>query len=206
MFGGKTKLLDGIPPPVLAGIIVLLVGVIFFLTYKCNYEYFNGSLPYDSASELDEAYLLASNDIGEFTVDTQPCDPSCCGQDWPYPFDGLTSKEINEKISAKKNEGQFVRTNYTCGNGFNGDKFGCPCIDKNNFMFLANRGQGTKFPGEVEPTISINRKRSSSQYSYDNIVDNNEFENSVYRNQPKLNDVYLTRDADNLINVEQIVN
>jgi hypothetical protein len=128
-------------------VIIAVIAVFAFIWYYSSQtnkpEYF---MP------LDE---YGDNTIGvkEYLIDNMTCSKSCCGDQWPVPFDNLTADEIEFNIHHPGVHGPFVRTNMTCGNGIDG--VGCPCIPKKAYEFLANRGIKPRYPLDIEPTLLI---------------------------------------------------
>ena len=94
-------------------------------------------------------------------VDKMVCHPSCCGDQWPVPFDGLTPEQIQKTLSDQRSGGTFVRTSYTCANGPNG--VGCPCVTPQAYLNLANRGQKTDPNPRIEPSLLIQPNKLYSQ-------------------------------------------
>lgn len=131
-------------------IIILYIGVSYY--YKPTHtEQFS---PYESSKELDQYYNATTEGIQNDLVDTMVCSKKCCGDNWPTPFDGLSSAEIQQSISTMGNSGPFVRTNYTCANGIEG--VGCPCISKDAYKFIVNHGSNRNNNiTQVEPSFLI---------------------------------------------------
>src|SRR5580704_16566080 len=137
-------------------LIVVLVGVIVWFMTKSNTNQTESfiSSPYQSSKELDQYYNGSTVGVEDYLVDNMTCHPSCCGDQWPVPFDGLSSSEIEKCIENRGKPGPFVRTSYSCGLGING--VGCPCVNKPAYKFLVNRGQNAPHNvDEVEPTFLI---------------------------------------------------
>lgn len=158
--------------------------------------------PYESSKELDHYYEDNTNGIENYLVDNMTCDPSCCGDQWPVPFDGMTAAEINQSIENRGSPGPFVRTNHTCGNGING--VGCPCINKKAYKFIVNHGQNAHNITEIEPTFLINRDvvkpydLSNESSPYEQL----QYKKSMFVDKPMLNDLELRRPAENINNVQ----
>jgi hypothetical protein len=181
--------------------IILVLGTLI-LVFCClsmeNKENFTAS-PYSSSNELDKYYQGSTVGVEDYLVDNMTCHPSCCGDQWPVPFDGLTSGEIEKCIENRGKPGPFVRTNYTCANGLNGQ--GCPCIKTGPYKFLVNRGQNAHSVDEVEPTFIIRNDITKSNYeeSPSEVIQN---KRSMFRNQPKINDTELQREPVNLSRIQ----
>ncbi len=143
-----------------------------------------------SNPQLDQ-YYLPNDDIKHLLVDKMVCSPDCCGDQQPSVYDGLSSSQVKDIISSNLQtsmDGSYVRTNYTCGNGQNG--VGCPCVTKDSYWNLANRGQNSDSWGdEIDDTLLIDKPYYPS---YDNL----EFDQSIYTNNPTINDVSLLRSQD----------
>jgi hypothetical protein len=59
------------------------------------------------------------------------CSKSCCGKQWPTPFEMKDDRLSNEDLK------RIVPNNFSC----QGDKgHGCVCIDKETHGFLSTRG------------------------------------------------------------------
>jgi len=204
----------------LALVIIIAIGVIVLLCCMMNSKgmmetykdtSFPGSSPYRSAANLDEYYEGSTKGVEDYLVDNLTCHPDCCGDQWPVPFDGLTSREVEHCIETRGTPGPFVRTNYTCANGING--VGCPCIPKKVYMLLADHGKIPR-PEElqdIEPTFLIRnnnipdgtyegvKKRIQSMMSpYEEI----QSRRSMFVDTPKLNDLEYQRSETDLSNVQ----
>jgi len=131
-------------------IVVGLLVLIFMFLSQRNQENFSSS-----EQELNRYYEGNTQGIENDLVDNMTCSPSCCGGQWPVPFDGLTPTEIHKCIQTDNESGggPFVRTNMTCGNGIGG--VGCPCISKDAYKFLVNRGENSPTLRGVDPTLLI---------------------------------------------------
>lgn len=198
--------------------ILIAVGIILLLSWfnseltkeSFKSDSFPGSSSYRSANNLDEYYEGSTRGIEDYLVDNMTCHPNCCGDQWPVPFDGLTSQEVETSIENRGIPGPFVRTNYTCANGING--VGCPCIRKKGYMMLVNHGRIPR-PSElsqVEPTFLIRNEAPVGTYAevsskirsmmtpYEEI----QSKRSMFVDQPKLNDLELSRPQTDLSNVQ----
>ena len=149
---------------------------------------------------LGAYYVPQSTQLDNYAVDAMTCHPSCCGDlatlkrgsdhwedQWPVPFDGLTPEEIQKVLSDQRNSGPFVRSNYTCANGPNG--VGCPCIPKDAYLNLVNRGQKTNYADDIEPTFLIGGPNDTQA-------------SQVYVNNRLMNDLVLQRQPQDLSNVQ----
>jgi hypothetical protein len=145
-------------------IIFLIICALFVITLFWVYKDSNSKkekqtegFDVDMTTSLDDYYNGASTDgVKQYLVDTMVCHPSCCGQQWPVPFDGLTPQEIVQCVNdGKKSSTEYIRTQYRCALGPNGE--GCPCINKDAYRFLVNRGNNRNSLGsdEIEPTFMI---------------------------------------------------
>jgi len=126
--------------------------VVAFVWYN-NREETTESFITDSSKELDSYFAGSTVGVKDYLVDTMTCDPSCCGDQWPTPFDGLTGPEIQKCIKDIGEPSDYVRTNYTCANGENG--VGCPCIKKKAWLFLTNRGNNVQYNTTVPESFLI---------------------------------------------------
>lgn len=154
-------------------IIIVVIIVLFFIymIYRSNNQHSTGIENFNNLSfqtypenyseiQLQQYYQIPSTGISQYTVDTMPCHPSCCGDQWPVSFDGLNSDQLQQHINNQNNpdnQGPFIRTNMTCGRGPNG--VGCPCITKPGYLMLANRGQSdgsnSCVRNQVEPSLYV---------------------------------------------------
>jgi len=182
-------------------IIALLIVIIIFLSKTSNgnnVEKFTAS-PYESSKELDTYYQGSTVGVEDYLVDNMTCSPKCCGDQWPVPFDGLSSSEIEKCIENRGKPGPFVRTNYTCANGING--VGCPCIDKKAYLFLVNHGANDRTMGKVEPTFLIRndiRTPDDEMTPYERL----QAKKSMFSDIRKINDLELQREPMSLQNVQ----
>lgn len=146
-------------------------------------ENFNAQSQFPHNNKLSD-YYNASEDINKYKVDLMPCHPSCCGSQWPVPFDGLTSEQIQQTLMDQQSGGQFMRTNYTCANGPNG--VGCPCITKDAYVKLVNRGQTSSCGNDIDRSLYVDPHLLSKT----NI---NVDMPQVYTNNRRMNDTALQR-------------
>jgi hypothetical protein len=86
----------------------------------------------DSASKFGSVDGLDDGAGNSYGLMTNLCSKSCCGDQYPTPFDVSTDKEI----CAHKDE--FVPNNLTCNNAFQDS--GCLCMTKNQANFISSRG------------------------------------------------------------------
>ena len=181
-------------------IIILIVGALI-LVYRMlsteRTEGFNNS-PYSASKDLDK-YYEPNTDIDDLKVDNLTCHPSCCGDQWPVPFDGLNSYEIESCLESGTDRGPFVRSNMTCANGING--VGCPCLSKKAYLNLANRGQNAHSVEEVEPTFFIKREVVKPTV-YNTPYEEIQIRKSSYSDKRTLNDLELSRPTQNLSNLK----
>lgn len=138
----------------------------------------------------------ATDDIKNLLLDKMPCHPDCCGDSWNTSYDGLTSDQIKQTIATSMDSGPYVRTNYTCANGPNGA--GCPCITRDAYINLANRGQGSGEFDYIEPTLAVGGNMLSITKPLPSDLTNK----SVRVNYPKLNDLELQREPQFIGNVK----
>lgn len=146
-----------------------------------------------SSPQLDQ-YYLPNNNIQHLTVDKMVCSPDCCGNQQPNIYDGLTSSQLGDTISSTLQtsaDGPYVRTNYTCGNGKNG--MGCPCITKDSYWNLVNRGQSSdQYNENLDDSLLISEPYHPSYPSHDSL----ELNQSIYAENLKINDYPLIRSQD----------
>jgi hypothetical protein len=136
-------------------IFAIIIGVVLvYLVVSYYYRPANseGFSPYASSNMLTQ-YYDPNEGIRDFEVDTMVCSKKCCGDNWPTPFDGLSSSEVQQSIKTMGSDGPFVRTNYTCANGIDG--VGCPCISKKAYTFLVDHGTNAHTIQAIEPTFLI---------------------------------------------------
>lgn len=181
-------------------IIILIVGALILVYWMCSkerVENFSNS-PYSASKELDQ-YYDPNSDIDDLKVDNLTCHPSCCGDQWPVPFDGLSSYEINSCLQTQGERGPFVRSNMTCANGING--VGCPCLTTKAYLNLANRGQNAHSVEEVEPTFYIKREVVKPMV-YNTPYEEIQIRKSSFSDKRTLNDLELSRPTQNLSNLK----
>lgn len=157
------------------------------------------SSPYQSERELDSYYRGSTAGVQDYLVDNMTCHPSCCGDQWPVPFDGLTGPEVEQCIENRGKPGPFVRTNYTCANGING--VGCPCINKDAYLFLVNHGANARTKGTVEPSFLIRNDVNPTDYQespWQQVLS----KKSMFVDSPRMNDLELQRSPISLQNVQ----
>lgn len=182
---------------IIISILLVFVGVYLYMS-RPNSETFINS-PYQSSKELDKYYNGSTVGIEDYLIDNMTCHPSCCGDQWPVPFDGLTSGEIEKCIENRGKAGPFVRTSYSCGNGINGT--GCPCVNKEAYKFLVNRGQNSHTIDSVEPTFLI---RNDIVTPDDQLTpfEAIQVKKSMYSDDRTINDLDLRRSTTDLTNVQ----
>lgn len=168
-------------------------------------EFLSGSSPANTRRWRESTF-----GVQDKLVDTMACHPDCCGDQWPVPFDGLTAGEIEQRLQEQNlsNDGPYIRTNMTCANGVNG--VGCPCIKKDPYLFLVNRGNNTSSVQNVEPTFQShtlgpylrNNSRAFAATMYgdfrDNLspydqIDDIRSRKSIRVDSPLLNDIIAQR-------------
>mgnify|MGYP005749205459 CR=1 FL=1 len=176
-------------------ILLVVLLIIYYLNRKVTEHFMTAE------KELESYYNGSTMDVDNYLVDKMECHPDCCGDQWPVPFDGLSPTEIDEVLS-NKNPTEYVRTNYTCATGPNGQ--GCPCIRKDPYRFLVNRGNNSHSlkENEIEPTFIIDRYENRSNYS--TYTPDYNTDKSVFINKPILNDLELRRPEVNIDNVSPI--
>lgn len=70
-------------------------------------------------------------------IDKNVCSKQCCKFEvWQPPF-VIKNPNVDSKFMDK-----FIGTNLSCGNG--PESGGCVCMTKNDFNYIANRGQSYK--------------------------------------------------------------
>lgn len=189
-------------------IILIVVLIIYFLFFRKNR---GTELFTQDASKFNQPNIINSNhsikyngdlfqsetsDIDGLLIDKLKCHPDCCGDSWYTPFDGLTSDQIKQAISTGMKGGPYIRTNYTCANGPNGA--GCPCVTKEAYLNLANRGQNVWTNEYIEPTLTVGNNTLSISKSIPCDFGNK----SVRVNHPKLNDLEMQREPQLLSHVQ----
>ncbi len=181
---------------IIGGIILVLYLIASCYYGKKSVENFS---PFESEKELNQYYEGSTTGIKDYLVDTMVCSKQCCGDQWPVPFDGLSSAEVEQSISTLRSPGPFVRTNYTCANGING--VGCPCISKDAYKFIVNKGRNAHDIEEIEPTFLI---RGNEPIENDTLSPYESLQayRSMYVDIPKLNDRELSRQSNPVNDVE----
>jgi hypothetical protein len=186
-------------------LIIVIIGALilayWLLATNRVTEKFTAS-PFQSSKELDAYYAGSTVGVEDDLVDNMTCHPSCCGDQWPVPFDNLTSDQVQKCIADKGKPGPFVRTNYTCANGING--VGCPCIRKKPYLFLVNHGSNADTMDQVEPTFLIRNDRIPSPYEQATMTPYETIQStkSMFVNTPKINDLELQRRPESVSNVK----
>jgi len=166
------------------------------MSNKKTYQPFNLSESFANSShesiyDLDNYPTISdmSSQLEE-NIDTIECHPSCCGSQWPISLDGLTAKEIQQKMALASKDDQYIRTNYTCANGKNG--VGCPCISKDMYMKLVNRGQNVNYSEK----LASNPKNTMASIQNDLLTEQD------FGISRKMNDLELQRQPQDLSNVQ----
>ena len=182
-------------------IIIIALLLLWWLTRQNQFIRITEPFITDPSPELNQFYELDENQLRGLDIDMLKCDKQCCGDSWYIPFDNLTPAQIQRKIAEGivGDSGPYVRTNMTCANGPNG--VGCPCIPKDAYLNLANRGQNTNAE-EVNPTfwlgsdVGNNNNDTVPQryWTQDN--------KSVFVPTPKLNDMQLQRQPQDISNIQ----
>jgi len=110
--------------------------------------------PKSSANANISQYQQPDN-IDDLLIDEMACHPDCCGDSWPVSYDGLDANQVQQTFvsSMLDNGGPYVRTGYTCAGGKGG--VGCPCVTRDAYINLANRGQGFNGINKIEPTLFV---------------------------------------------------
>jgi hypothetical protein len=187
-------------------VVIVLVLVYLFKTssYGSGYGY-PETFSVDNQSELDSYYRSPTAGVKKYLVDQMKCSPSCCGDQWQVPFDGLDSNQIQQALIENgmdygANTG-YVRTNMTCGKGDGG--VGCPCIRADAFKFIANRGNNARSLFDVDPTFFIHNDLNDSP-NLDNYTPYQQLQTqkSMMVDNPKLNDLQYTRLPQSLADVQ----
>jgi hypothetical protein len=181
---------------------LIIIGLVLvfaaFWVYGCiNKEGFD-STPYSSSEELD-SYYRQNEDIQNIMIDNMTCHKSCCGDQWPVPFDGLTPRELKVSIANQGANSEFVRTSHSCGNGING--VGCPCVTPAAYKALVNHGSNQDTLTHIDPTFYIRNDvvmASNTMTPYEEI----QSRRSPYTDKPKLNDLTLQRPQNDLSMVQ----
>jgi len=132
-------------------------------------------MPFEGASDSDDGSDGGSDDgIRNLRADLFPCSKKCCETSWSVPFDGLTSKQVMDRIEFQSGNlptvimempdgrvTEFIKTNYNCGGMTDA---GCPCVPKKAYKAIANRGNNTQLIDEPDPTFVV-------KYGVDRIAD-----------------------------------
>lgn len=187
------------------GILAIIGVLILSVWYMSGNKESFVTNPYKSSKELDSYYEGATQGIKDKLVDTMTCHKNCCGDQWPVPFDNLSADEIQQAIYEGTKPGPFVRTNMSCGNGIGGS--GCPCIRKDPYLFLVNRGNNSRSitADEIEPTFLI--KNDSGPSPYEDIMSPYEVlqeKKSVFVRDQKLNDILLGNTPQDISKVKPV--
>ena len=81
---------------------------------------------YGDIDRLDDGYN------GSGGLNYNMCSKSCCGAQYPPPFD------LEEDAYIAKNKDKFVPNNYMCNNAWNNS--GCVCMTKKQRDYIGSRG------------------------------------------------------------------
>jgi hypothetical protein len=183
----------------------IICGLLIFIVIYFGYDNLTREdfveTPYVSATNLEKYYESPTKGIENYLVDNMTCSPECCGSQGQIPLDGLMPDEIKKCVNGAK-DGQYVRTNYMCGNGING--VGCPCISKKAYKFMANHGfePSSNLIG-IEPTLIMNvgllPGNDQTYTPYEQI----QAKKSPYSDKRMLNDLELRRPVQDLSDVQQ---
>ena len=107
---------------------VILGAILFFVFILPMIDYYNNNY----SNSIKESL---SNTMEIRKLDKNICSKQCCKHtQWPVPHD-LHKKDIPEE--EMKN---YVGTNFSCNFGSGS---GCLCVSKDDFNYLANRGNNT---------------------------------------------------------------
>lgn len=87
----------------------------------------------ETKSEPNFPVNLYTIDIGKNSIAHAKCSKSCCGQQYPTPFDVHDEEICN-------NQSSYVPVNLNC---ISDQGAGCLCVTKSQFDFLVNRGNNT---------------------------------------------------------------
>ena len=179
--------------------VIILVYYLFFapsttqITRTTTIEGYQG-VPYDYPENIADFYVTQSAQLQNSAIDTLTFHPSCCGDQWPVPFDGLTADQIQKTLANPGSPSPYVRTSYTCARGPNG--VGCPCVPKDAYANLVNRGQNIKCDG-IEQSLLIN-KNAPTQTNIKLGPQNQQ----IYTDGRLLNDLRLQRPLQNVTGVQ----
>jgi hypothetical protein len=186
-------------------LILLVIGLLMSCkSRKEDFQITTPNGPYEITDSVDLNNYYTNEDINDFKVDTMACHPSCCGDQWPYPFDGLTSDEIVQAIADQsKRTSDYVRTSYTCALGDGG--VGCPCINKRAYTFISSRGNNNSTYKEyIEPTHILKHVNIPASVDEENLTpfEITDLPKSYYSEKKTLND-YGTMARDR-VNINQV--
>lgn len=136
-----------------------------------------GYLIYTNSSRNNEQqqyeYIASVNEEPEKlpSIDTAKCSLNCCGYvTTPLMLDGLNSdnlaKAIESYTSVYNENGNLVRTNYSCGRATfapgpylpTGNNVGCPCVDKKTYSLIRSRGTSQNKDYDIDKSLLINEK------------------------------------------------
>jgi len=77
-------------------------------------------------------YLLDDGEGGDAGLQYNMCSKSCCGEQYPLPF----QMPVDSEVCANKSD--FVPNNYMCNNAW--QDTGCVCMTKKQAGFIGSRG------------------------------------------------------------------
>lgn len=169
-------------------IVIFVLGVLFLMDYYSEPVMIQE--PFEKLSRNLRPNYLVSDDatskkipwsstrgIENYLVDTMPCSKNCCSYQGPYEFNNLSNAEVKRRIAEYQTvkDQPYVITDLTCDGD---DGVGCPCIDVNQYMFIANHGQ---YPEPVTIQAKPQIFKDLNQYIPG--------DKSVFVNQPKINDL-----------------
>ena len=172
-------------------IIIIVVALIYYFFFRpippqtpVYYENFH-PIQDDHANPTQIDNSNQSLEPDNLALDKITCHPSCCGNQWPVPFDGLNADELQQRIANTGTTGPHIRTSYTCANGPNG--VGCPCVTPRVYANIVNRGQKSSCT-QIEPTLLINRNYPQ-QHHIMPLYDSNPDNQQVLSDHRQINDV-----------------
>lgn len=112
-------------------LVVLFIGILLF--YMLIY-------PSIEKKDLETKEQFVQSLNNNYKVDLIKCSKDCCGEQWPVSFD--TNHDPNIRPGNGTKPGEYIPNNFNCSGGVGVEDLGvgCPCWNKDQRDFLANRG------------------------------------------------------------------
>ena len=188
-------------------IIIIILILIYIFILNPYLEKQNINEKFQITEEFENLQNIINNPLKVYQVDKNICSKQCCKfEQWPIPFN-----TVNPNID-KKILNNFIGTNLSCNNGPDGG--GCLCMTKDDFNYIANRGQSisNKYNNPVpfdiknivdNSIISAGYSKNYTPYSSNSVVENNiPISSNIqeFFNMPNLSNITASTDSFNIPN------